>query len=264
MKCRKCHRGADEINGYLHRVNEKGVPGIWECRPYCNTDISQDEAVMAAITGESDSPVSASSAVPCPCPWCKAVPRSYAHYFEVYHAPQCFLIERPDGPTRRLIFQAQVPAWNTRVAPTAAHPDIEAFWTALDRSWNIEPREYFEKEAPKNGFGSPLAMAVHYMWKREVKDVSAAPADERISRIRERIERLAVSHVDLDEMKLSEIERGYEETIGDLIGDIRYLLDVMKVSVAQWRPIESVPKDGTRVLFYTPEDKRDGLVSVRC
>jgi hypothetical protein len=46
---------------------------------------------------------------------------------------------------------------------------IDAFWEALWNSWEIEPRSYFEEQAPRNGFGSPLAMAVHYMWKREVK-----------------------------------------------------------------------------------------------
>lgn len=46
---------------------------------------------------------------------------------------------------------------------------IEKFWYALWHSWDIEPREYFEREAPRNGFGSPLAMAVHHMWKREAK-----------------------------------------------------------------------------------------------
>jgi len=54
IKCRLCKRGANEINGYLHRVNEKGVLGIWECRPYCLTNISNEEAVMRAITGEED------------------------------------------------------------------------------------------------------------------------------------------------------------------------------------------------------------------
>lgn len=45
---------------------------------------------------------------------------------------------------------------------TPARADINAFWLALERSWEIEPRSYFEKEAPENGFGSPLAMAAHY------------------------------------------------------------------------------------------------------
>ena len=55
-------------------------------------------------------------------------------------------------------------------AEAAKHPDVEAFWTAVERGWdNIEPREFFEREAPKNGFGSPLAMAVHHMWKSDIK-----------------------------------------------------------------------------------------------
>lgn len=50
---------------------------------------------------------------------------------------------------------------------------IDEFWKMLDRCWDIEPRSYFEEAAPRNGFGSPLAMAVHYMWKREVKAMPA-------------------------------------------------------------------------------------------
>lgn len=54
LRCRLCGRGANEINGYLHRVNEKGVIGIWECRPSCNTQVSNDEALLMAIKGEDE------------------------------------------------------------------------------------------------------------------------------------------------------------------------------------------------------------------
>lgn len=62
----------------------------------------------------------------------------------------------------------------------AAQKEIDAAWLAIHRGWDIEPRSYFEEQAPKNGFESPLAMAVHYMWKRELKltaeDAARAPA----------------------------------------------------------------------------------------
>lgn len=54
-----------------------------------------------------------------------------------------------------------------------ASAEVEACWTAIHRSFEIEPRSYFETEAPKNGFGSPLAMAMHYIWKRKAKDSEA-------------------------------------------------------------------------------------------
>ena len=56
MKCRICGKGVLEIGGYLTRVNEKGVPGIWECRPMCGADLPQDTKLMLAITGEDESP----------------------------------------------------------------------------------------------------------------------------------------------------------------------------------------------------------------
>jgi hypothetical protein len=48
-------------------------------------------------------------------------------------------------------------------------PDIDHFWTAVERGWDIEPRAYFEKEAVAMGFASPVEMAVHWMWKRHAK-----------------------------------------------------------------------------------------------
>lgn len=65
-----------------------------------------------------------------------------------------------------------------RTALAASQKEINAAWLAIHRSWDIEPREYFEKEAPKNGFNSPLAMAVHYMWKRETKSEVESPKIE--------------------------------------------------------------------------------------
>lgn len=54
MKCRLCGKDATEIRGYLARVNELGVDGVWECRPSCDADLSDEERIIAAIEGESD------------------------------------------------------------------------------------------------------------------------------------------------------------------------------------------------------------------
>lgn len=56
---------------------------------------------------------------------------------------------------------------------------IDSFWFAVENSWNIEPREYFERKAPKSGTRSPEAMAVHHMWKRECKPAPAPLPTER-------------------------------------------------------------------------------------
>lgn len=47
---------------------------------------------------------------------------------------------------------------------TPLETQIDDFWDAVRNSYDIEDREYFEKKYPE----SPLAMAVHYMWKRDV------------------------------------------------------------------------------------------------
>lgn len=52
MKCRKCGKGANEIGGYLTRVNEKGVDGVWECRPFCKSQLDQEEKLVLAVIEE--------------------------------------------------------------------------------------------------------------------------------------------------------------------------------------------------------------------
>lgn len=47
--CRLCGKSALEINGWLQRVNEKGVTGIWECRPSCDVEMSFEERIMGVI-----------------------------------------------------------------------------------------------------------------------------------------------------------------------------------------------------------------------
>lgn len=49
LVCRLCGKNCRQCDGYLKRVNQKGVDGIWECRPDCNTVIKADDAVIAAI-----------------------------------------------------------------------------------------------------------------------------------------------------------------------------------------------------------------------
>lgn len=51
MMCRRCERTVFQIGGYLVRVNnEKGVPGIWECRPSCEVS-SQSSKKEESVTG---------------------------------------------------------------------------------------------------------------------------------------------------------------------------------------------------------------------
>lgn len=55
-KCRLCEKGIGELRGaYLTRVNEKGVPGVWECRPTCESDLPQETLLMMAIESDKES-----------------------------------------------------------------------------------------------------------------------------------------------------------------------------------------------------------------
>jgi hypothetical protein len=49
--CRLCNKPAYETQAVQVRVNELGVPGIWECRPICGAQLDHDDAVIAAIEG---------------------------------------------------------------------------------------------------------------------------------------------------------------------------------------------------------------------
>lgn len=58
MKCRKCNKHLSFLPEgiWLERVNAKGIPGEFECRPACNTPLSsQGEAILAAIAARSRS-----------------------------------------------------------------------------------------------------------------------------------------------------------------------------------------------------------------
>lgn len=52
-KCRLCGKEANEIGGYLQRVNERGVPGIWECRPNCDSQQTFEQNLIDAIGDEN-------------------------------------------------------------------------------------------------------------------------------------------------------------------------------------------------------------------
>lgn len=52
IQCRLCGVLGGEVKGVvLQRVNEKGVEGIWECRPICGAQMRQEDALIAAIDG---------------------------------------------------------------------------------------------------------------------------------------------------------------------------------------------------------------------
>lgn len=54
IKCRRCGKGPNEVKTVLQRMNEKGIEGIWECRPICGAQMSDADAVDAAIQGVFD------------------------------------------------------------------------------------------------------------------------------------------------------------------------------------------------------------------
>lgn len=47
--------------------------------------------------------------------------------------------------------------------------ELEAAWQYIEMGYDIKSREYFEAEAPTNGFKWPLAQAIHHIWKRDPK-----------------------------------------------------------------------------------------------
>jgi len=47
--CQICGKSPFETGGYLARVNEKGIPGVWECRPSCDAYLSTADKLIQAI-----------------------------------------------------------------------------------------------------------------------------------------------------------------------------------------------------------------------
>ena len=54
--CHKCQKNQSQINGWLERVNERGVPGIFECRPRCDCILTQEQHIIGALTGRVPDP----------------------------------------------------------------------------------------------------------------------------------------------------------------------------------------------------------------
>jgi hypothetical protein len=50
--CRLCGIKGYEVRGVvLQRINETGVDGVWECRPICGAQLTNEEALTAATNG---------------------------------------------------------------------------------------------------------------------------------------------------------------------------------------------------------------------
>lgn len=83
---------------------------------------------------------------------------------------------------------------------------IEAAWEFIANAYDIEPREFFEREAPTNGFKHPLVMAIHYIWKRDPKIVAALAASDQARQELERNTRERVQ-LHIEEVVLARRER---------------------------------------------------------
>lgn len=56
IKCRLCNKHISELRGsYLTRVNPLGEIGIWECRPSCESNHTQEELLLMALESNNTS-----------------------------------------------------------------------------------------------------------------------------------------------------------------------------------------------------------------
>jgi len=54
--CRLCNKRGSELRGsYLTRVNPLGEIGIWECRPSCTSNHTQEELLLMALESNDTS-----------------------------------------------------------------------------------------------------------------------------------------------------------------------------------------------------------------
>lgn len=52
-KCRLCGKDANHIKGYLKLVSPKEQPSVWECRPSCDSQMTDNERVVLAIENQN-------------------------------------------------------------------------------------------------------------------------------------------------------------------------------------------------------------------
>ena len=64
--------------------------------------------------------------------------------------------------------------------------EIEAAWRMIEQGFEVEPRSYFEREAPRNVFRFPLVQAVFHLWKRDPK-VGGKVITELLTDAKERV-----------------------------------------------------------------------------
>jgi len=55
--CRICGATPHTCKGWLERQNEKGVDGIFECRPACGVGLGPDDRVLGALEDPEDQKV---------------------------------------------------------------------------------------------------------------------------------------------------------------------------------------------------------------
>jgi len=48
-RCHRCGKDSYQCGGWLHRINKKGIFGIWECQPSCDAKLLKEERLFAAL-----------------------------------------------------------------------------------------------------------------------------------------------------------------------------------------------------------------------
>ena len=72
-----------------------------------------------------------------------------------------------------------------RLALVKAQARLESFWHSVYHAFDIEPRAFFEDQAPKTGNWTPEQMALHHIWKR---DAVVVALEAKIAALEKRLE----------------------------------------------------------------------------
>jgi hypothetical protein len=113
---------------------------------------------------------------------------SCAHAFGEY-CPECITGLVADYNRARVRVQELENELNTvrKQTHTSMRDEIDATWAAIENGFNIEPRAYFEQEAPRNGFRFALVQAVHHLWKRDAK---VQDLEREVARLKKLLDRI--------------------------------------------------------------------------
>lgn len=162
---------------------------------------------------------------------------------EIFYDDSCGEKVNPESDAAFIAF------WGTHAPAILAYVgelerEREEFWREVALGHDIEPREFFETEAPQQGWSSPIAMALHHIWKRDAK-VESLIADR--DRLAGEVAQIQTLMAEVERLKVGSAE-DYDASIAQLQHSERRAeraeAEVTRLT-AQWESLKAFLSDAS-------------------